>query len=199
MATATSTIKFTTGQYDRMIDAGVFAHPPGPDSPCADPLRVELIEGDIMMMSPIGSRHEEIVDRLNEWSGTVVSREVARIRIQQSLGIPDQASVPQPDVAWFRPLDYAAKRPDTSHTLLVIEVAETSLQYDLQEKAAVYASGGVPEYWVVDVASESVHLLRRPAAGRYAEKRVAGRGDTIAPLSQPEAALAVESLFVRRR
>lgn len=199
MATATSTVKFTTRQYDRMIDAGVFAHLPGPDSPCDEPLRVELIEGDIVMMSPIGSRHEEIVDRLNEWSGTVVSREVARIRIQQSLGIPGQESVPQPDVAWVQPRDYAANRPTASDTLLVIEVAETSLQYDLLEKAAVYASGGVPEYWVVDVAREIVHLFHRPGSDRYGEKRAAGRGDTIAPLSQPEATLAVESLFVQRR
>lgn len=152
-----------------------------------------------MMMSPIGSRHEEIVDRLNEWSGAVVSRQVARIRIQQSLGIPGQESVPQPDVAWVQPRDYTTKRPDASDALLVIEVAETSLQYDLQEKAAVYASGGVPEYLVVDLASEVVHLFRHPASSGYAEKRVAGRGDTIAPLSQPEAGLAVESLFVRRR
>jgi len=199
MATATSTVKFTTEQYDLMIDAGVFAHSWGADSPGVGPLRVELIAGDIMMMSPIGSRHEEIVDRLNEWSGAVVSRQVARIRIQQSLGIPGQESVPQPDVAWVQPRDYTTKRPDASDALLVIEVAETSLQYDLQEKAAVYASGGVPEYLVVDLASEVVHLFRHPASSGYAEKRVAGRGDTIAPLSQPEAGLAVESLFVRRR
>ena len=199
MATATSTVKFTTSQYDLMIDAGVFARQLAADASSAEPARVELIEGDIIMMSPIGSRHEEVVDRLNEWSHAAVDRRVARVRIQQSLGIPGQESVPQPDVAWVEPRDYAAQRPDARNTLLVIEVAETSLQYDLHEKAAVYAAGGVPDYWVVDVANETVHLLRGPVGPAYAERQTAGRGDVIAPLVQPEATLAVDSLFTRRR
>lgn len=199
MATATSTVKFTTSQYDLMIDAGVFARQLAADASSAEPARVELIEGDIIMMSPIGSRHEEVVDRLNEWSLAAVDRRVARVRIQQSLGIPGQESVPQPDIAWVEPREYAAQRPDARNTLLVIEVAETSLQYDLHEKAAVYAAGGVPDYWVVDVAKQTVHLLRRPVGRVYTERQTAGRGDVIAPLVQPEATLAVDSLFTRRR
>ncbi len=198
MATATPTLKFTIGQYDLMIEAGVFARPPAGGEPLAEPPRVELIEGEIVMMSPIGSRHEEIVDRLNEWSTAVAPRGVARVRIQQSLGIPGRQSVPQPDVAWVRPRDYAARRPEAADALLVIEVAETSLQYDLGEKAAVYAAGGVADYWVVDVAAEIVHVLRHPGPVAYAEHRVAGRGESITPLAHPEAVLAIESLFAAR-
>jgi Uma2 family endonuclease len=199
MATATPTLKFTIGQYDLMIEAGVFARPPAAGELLAEPPRVELIEGEIVMMSPIGSRHEEIVDRLTAWSFQCLPREAARVRIQQSLGIPGRQSVPQPDVAWVQPRDYAARRPEAAEALLVIEVAETSLHYDLGEKAAVYAAGGVPDYWVVDAAAEIVHVLRRPGPLAYAEHRVAGRGESIAPLVRPEAVLVVESLFASRR
>jgi Uma2 family endonuclease len=198
MATATPTLKFTIEQYDLMIEAGVFARPPVPREPLQEPPRVELIEGEIVMMSPIGSRHEEIVDRLAAWSFRCLPEDVARARIQQSLGIPGRQSVPQPDVAWVQPRDYAARRPEAADALLVIEVAETSLSYDLGEKAAIYAAGGVPDYWVVDAAAEIVHILRMPGPLAYAERRVAGRGELIAPRVRPDAVLAVESLFGRR-
>lgn len=199
MASVAPPLKFTIGQYDLMIAAGVFSQPPAPGEPLAGPRRVELIEGEIVMMSPIGPRHEEIVDRLNEWSVGAVTRGEARVRIQQSLGIPGQQSVPQPDVAWVRPRDYATRRPEADDALLVIEVAETSLPYDLGEKAAVYAAGGVIDYWVVDAAAETVHVLRQPGPVAYAEHRVVSRGESIAPLTRPDATLAVESLFAPRR
>jgi Uma2 family endonuclease len=198
MATATPTLKFTIGQYDLMIEAGVFARPPAPGEPLLEPPRVELIEGEIVMMSPIGSRHEEIVDRLTAWSFRCLPQDAARVRIQQSLGVPGRHSVPQPDVAWVQSRDYAAKRPGAADALLVIEVAETSLSYDLGEKAAIYAAGDVADYWVVDVAAEIVHVLRRPGPLAYAEHRVAGRGESLTPLARPEATLAVDSLFAAR-
>ena len=198
MATAAPTLKFTIGQYDLMIAAGVFAQPPAPGAAVAEPPRVELIEGEIVMMSPIGPRHEEIVDRLNEWSVGAVTRGEARVRIQQSLGIAGRQSVPQPDVAWVQPRDYAAKRPEAADALLVIEVAGTSLQHELGEKAEVCAAGGVTEYWVVDATAEVVHVLGRPGPRAYAEHRVVAGGESIAPLARPEALLAVESLFARR-
>ena len=198
MATATPTLKFTVEQYDLMVGAGVFSRPPAADTPGGDVPRVELLEGEIVMMSPIGPRHEEIVDRLNEWSAAAAPRGVARIRVQQSLGIPGRQSVPQPDIAWVRPRDYAASRPQAGDALLVIEVAETSLRYDLGEKAAVYAAGGVPEYWVVDPAAEVVRRLRTPGMAAYAERRVFVRGESLAPLAWPEATLTVDSLYAPR-
>jgi Uma2 family endonuclease len=199
MATAAPPLKFTIGQYDLMIAAGVFSQPPAPGEPFAGPRRVELIEGEIVMMSPSGPRHEEIVDRLNEWSVGAVTRGEARVRIQQSLGIPEQQRVPRPDLAWVRPRDDATRRPEADDALLVIEVAETSLPYDLGGKAAVYAAGDVIDSWVVDVVAETVHVVRRPGPVADAEHRVVGRGESIAPRARPEAILAVESLFAPRR
>lgn len=203
MATAAPTLRFTIEQYDLMIDAGVFATPETAGGPSGQPPRVELIHGEIVMMSPIGPRHEEIVDRLMAWSFACVPPELVRIRIQQSLGIPGHDSVPQPDVAWVQPRGYATERPRAADAILVIEVAESSVRYDLAEKATLYASGGVPEYWVVDAAEQSIHVLRSPGTHGYAEHRVAGRGESITPLAAataglPHASLAVDTLFEPR-
>ena len=198
MATSSPTIRFTIGQYDQMIAAGVLTQPAWSSGPGGDAPRIELVEGEIVMMSPIGPQHEEIVDRLNAWSSQVVALAVARVRIQNSLAISGRQSVPQPDVAWVRPQDYASRRPDAADSLLVIEVAETSLRYDLDEKAVIYAAGGVPEYWVVDAAGETVHVLRSPGPQGYAEHLVATRGERISPVAFPDATLSVDSLFFTR-
>jgi|LakMenEpi03Aug12_release.lakeMendotaPanAssembly.Ray.scaffolds.fasta_scaffold214360_2 Uma2 family endonuclease len=200
MATATPTLRFTADQYDLMIRAGVFASPTGAGALPDQPPRVELIRGEIVMMSPIGPRHEELVDRLAAWSFASVPPGMVRIRIQQSLGIPERDSVPQPDVAWVRPRDYGAERPRAADALLVIEVADTSVQFDLGEKAALYAAGGVADYWVVAAAEQVIHVLRSPRPPGYAVHRVVGRGETITPLASAtlgasQASLAADLLF----
>lgn len=203
MATAAPTLKFTIDQYDLMIAAGVFVTPGTAGVPTGQPPRVELIHGEIVMMSPIGPRHEEVVDRLTAWSFACLPPGVIRVRIQQSLEIPGHDSVPQPDVAWVRPRGYATQRPRATDAVLVIEVAESSVRHDLGEKAALYAAGGVPEYWVVDVAEQIVHVLRSPGMRGYAEHRVVGAADSIAPLvastaEHSHASLAAAMLFEPR-
>ena len=190
MATATPTLRFTIEQYDRMIDAGVFVTSETTGAPPGQPTGVELIRGEIVMMSPIGPRHEELVDRLAAWSFACVPPGVSRIRIQQSLGIPGHDSVPQPDIAWVQPRGYATERPRATDALLVIEVAESSVRYDLGEKATLYASGGVPEYWVIDMAEQIIHVLRSPGMSGYAEHQVVSRGESIMPLASGTAGLS---------
>jgi len=198
MATATPTIKFTIEQYDLMIDAGVFATPEAAGAPPGQPPRVELMHGEVVMMSPIGPRHEDLVDRLTAWSFACVPPGVIRIRVQQSLGIPGHDSVPQPDIAWVQPRGYATERPRATDAILIIEVAESSVRYDLGEKATLYASGGVPEYWVVDAAEQRIHVLRSPATRGYAEHRVVGRGESITPLAAATSGLSPVSLAVEK-
>lgn len=200
MATATPTLRFTADQYDLMIRAGVFVSPTDAGALPAQPPRVELIRGEIVMMSPIGPRHEELVDRLAAWSFASVPPGLVRIRIQQSLGIPGIDSVPQPDVAWVRPRGYAVERPRAADALLVIEVADTSVQFDLGEKAALYAAGGVTDYWVVDAADQVIHVLRSPGPPGYAVHRLVRRGEAITPLASAalgasQASLAADLLF----
>src|SRR5579862_5456512 len=98
----------------------------------AEPVRprLELIEGEILTMSPIGPSHEDLVDVLNEWSITNLPRKSVRVRIQNSVGIPALDSAPQPDVAWVKRGDYSGGRPQPGAVLCIIEVADSSLDYE---------------------------------------------------------------------
>src|SRR5882724_2509947 len=114
MSTAT---RITVADYDRMITDGHFATGPKRH-------RIELIDGELRPMSPIGPIHERLVDILNEWSLTNLPREAAWVRIQNSIGIPELDSAPEPDVCWVRRRDYSTGRPLPADVLLVIEVSD---------------------------------------------------------------------------
>jgi len=178
----------TLAMYDRMIAAGVFD--PAEDHP------LELIGGDLHMMSPIGDRHADAVDWLARWSQLVVDSEAILVRIQNPLGMPGSESAPQPDIAWVTFRRYADRRPRPEEVSLIIEVADTSLEFDTTVKAGLYAAAGIADYWVVDLVSRAVIVFRDPRAGRY-ETRLTHRGDiAVRPLARPEAALTPAELFV---
>jgi Uma2 family endonuclease len=178
------------GQYDRMISAGVFA-------PLADGRRhrIELIEGELREMSPIGPVHENLVDLLNEWSMRIRPRGQVRVRIQNSVGIPELDTAPEPDVAWVNDRSYASGRPEPADILLIIEVADSSLEYDCGEKSEIYAAAGIADYWVVNIPDDCVHVYRQPDRGRYPTLITFSSGDEIHPLAFPEIALPVSLLF----
>ena len=108
--------RLTVAEYDRMLHAGVFDRG----------RRVEFIAGEIREMTPIGPEHETTVDRLARWSFRNLDDESVLIRIQQSLGLPNADSVPQPDLIWVRPGDFTQARPTVDDVLLVVEVAEST-------------------------------------------------------------------------
>lgn len=178
------------GQYDRMIAAGVFA--PRPDGRRH---RIELIEGELRDMSPIGPPHETVVDTLTEWSIEHAPRNAVRVRIQNSIGIPNLDTAPEPDIAWVKRRDYSTGRPTPSDILLIIEVADSSLEYDCGEKAEIYAAAGIADYWVVNIPDECIHVYRDPERGRYRTMTTVSPGDEIHPLAFPDVALAVSLLF----
>jgi Uma2 family endonuclease len=176
--------RFTAKEYGRMVEAGILQEDD----------RVELLEGEIVEMAPIGSRHAACVDRLNRlFSDGLRGRTI--VRVQSPIWLGDY-SEPQPDLALLRPRSdfYSTSHPGAGDTLLVVEVADTSADYDRQVKLALYAQAGILEAWLVDLASGSVELHRAPGPAGYREVQRAGVGHTIAPLAFPELALQVSGI-----
>lgn len=149
--------QLTAEQYHRMGEAGVFA----PDA------RVELIEGEVIDMAPIGTRHWAAVNRLGRMLNTAV-RTKAIVSVQSSFRL-SRLSEPEPDIAIFKPRDdfYATALPTGADTLLVIEVSDTTLDYDVKVKAPLYARHGVADYWVFDLQAPTLCVFREPRGGVY--------------------------------
>lgn len=179
--------RLTIGDYDRMIATGVFDGP--------NKRRIELIRGELREMSPIGPLHEEIVDFLNKWSFEQLPRGEVRTRIQNSVGVPELDSAPEPDVAWVEEKSYASGRPTVEDVLLIIEVAESSLAYDRGEKAELYAEAGVRDYWVVDISERCAEVRRDPHNRHYRSLQTFSEGDEVRSLTFPDVGLPVASLF----
>jgi Uma2 family endonuclease len=179
--------RFSLSEYDHMIECGVFDASRG--------RRIEFIRGKIREMTPIGSVHEEVLDRLNEWSFKRGPIGRCRVRIQESLGIPGSESAPEPDLAWVLRQDYSQERPHAVHALLVVEVAESSLAYDRGEKAHLYAEAGIADYWVVNIPDRSIEVHREPKEGRYQSIRAYAAEEEVRPLAFLEAALRPSMLF----
>src|SRR5438874_1207991 len=127
--------RISVEQYDRMVSAGVFDGP--------NHQRIELIHGELREMHAIGPEHEEIVDFLSDWSFTNVPKRRIRVRVQQSIGIPELRSVPEPDIGWVEQRSYSSGRPLAANILLLFEVAVSSLEFDRGEKANLYAAARV--------------------------------------------------------
>ncbi len=177
--------RFTVDDYYRMAEAGIL----GEDD------RVELIEGEILEMSPIGGRHMACVNRLTRVFVPAVG-DAAIVSIQNPIRL-DNRSEPQPDLVLMRPKDdyYASGHATPADVLLVVEVADSSIEFDRQIKAPLYARHAVPELWVVDLGRDHVMVYREPAATGYATTQVFRRGDTISPGTVPELQIAVVDIL----
>jgi len=177
--------RFTVDEYHRMAKAGIL----GEDD------RVELIEGEIVQMTPIGSRHAACVMRLIRLFSTQPRPDVL-VNAQNPVRISEY-SEPQPDVALlrYRPDFYAGSHPGAEDVLLLVEVAETSAEYDRQVKVPLYGRGGIREVWLVDLATEAVEVYRKPSPEGYKEVRRLGRGQTLSPEALPDLTLAVDAIL----
>ena len=151
--------RFTREDYHTMAEAGIL----GEDD------RVELIAGEIIVQMPIGSAHASAVKRLNQLLTRVADGRCI-ISVQDPVAL-DLFSEPEPDLALLRPRPdyYANAHPGPADVLLIIEVADTSLAFDREEKIPLYAAAGIPEVWLVDLADRSLCVFRRPDHGTYAE------------------------------
>lgn len=180
--------RFSLAEYDRMIAADVFDE--------RRQRRVELIRGEVRDMLPIGPPHESAVDFLTRWSASVTPADRVRIRVQNSVGLPPLDSAPEPDVAWVKERKgYGRSRPRSNDVLLIIEVAESSLDYDRGEKAELYAAARTQDYWVVNLIDDCVDVFREPRRGRYRNLHTFVAGQQVHPLALPKAVLSVSDLF----
>jgi Uma2 family endonuclease len=159
--------RFTVDEFHRMGEAGILSEDD----------RVELINGEIVEMTPIGSRHATCVRRLDRWLHRLVGEE-AVVSAQQPLALANDGE-PIPDIALLRPRDdeYAEAHPTGTDALLVIEVADSSVLYDRNAKSRLYAASGVPEYWVVDLTRNAVVVFQDARNGQYADERDYRRGE----------------------
>ncbi|TVQ35667.1 MAG: Uma2 family endonuclease [Geminicoccaceae bacterium] len=171
--------------YYRMAEAGILA----PDD------RVELIEGDVIDMVPIGSEHAGQTMRLVRVFAGAVAREQVLLSVQGPLRL-DAINEPQPDLALLRPRadSYRRSHPSAVDVLLVIEIAGSSLDYDRGVKRDLYARHLVPEYWIVDLVGRAIEVFRAPTSGGYTETlRVAG--GRLRPVLVADTELDVGELF----
>jgi Uma2 family endonuclease len=175
--------RFSIEEYETMAATGILAEDD----------RVELIDGEIVEMSPIGDLHAAAVATLtNLLKNRVGDR--AWLWVQGPVRVPPR-SKPQPDVALLRVRAYRHEGATTSDALLFIEVADTSLQYDRTVKLRLYAHAGIPEYWIADVNTDTLEVYRSPSGDGYANRQVLGHGESIAPLAFPDAAIPIDAIF----
>lgn len=185
MAVEFKRYRFTVDEYYRMAEAGIFDE----DS------RVELLDGEIIEMPPIGSGHADSVDASNL---TLVRRfgDVARVRVQNPVRL-DAHSEPEPDVALVRLRErpYREAHPGPEDVYLLVEVADTTLATDRRLKLPLYAKAGIPEILLVDLQNDAVHVHREPTPDGYRLVRTLRRGDRVAPLAFPDRDLHVADLL----
>ena len=183
---ATARRLFTREEYHRMGEVGILK----PTD------RVELIRGEIVEMSPIGSRHIAFVNNLTQ---LLVVRLAGRaiVSVQNPVALADDTE-PQPDLAILRLRTepaYKEVEPYGSDTLLLIEVAESSLSYDRSTKLRLYAEFGIPEYWLVIGPAESIDVYRDPDAGGYRDVRRVSGDATVTLQAFPDVALTLAEIF----
>jgi Uma2 family endonuclease len=179
--------KITSDEYERMIAEGRFDP--------SDPQRYELIEGEILTMSPIGPQHDYAIEALSDWSHENRPKGQVTVRAQAAIGIPSLASVPQPDLFWVRRKVYLMSRPQASDLLWLVEVSDSTLSYDRGRKSKIYAKAGVADYWIVNIPDQCIEVRRDPKGDFYQSIQTFRAGDLIALLAFPEIRFAVDTVF----
>lgn len=184
---SSAVVRFTLDEYDRMIEHDVFDETRG--------RRMELIHGELREMIPPNPPHEDVIDLLDAWSHENAPRSLVRIRVQNSIGIQPLDSAPQPDLAWVTKKSYRAARPQPADALLVIEVSDSTVEYDSGEKAGLYARAGIADYGVVNIPRQCIEIFRDPHQGTYHTRQTVPVGESVRPLAFPDLELPVSILF----
>ena len=176
---------FSVSDYARMRETGILKEDD----------RVELIDGEVRLMSPIGPLHAAIVNRLT----ALINRQVgdsAILSVQNPIQLHDY-SEPQLDLTLLQPRDdfYAQAHPRPDDVLLVIEIADTSIEYDRDEKIPRYAEAGIAEAWLIDVSSQAIEQYTQPRNGGYRNKLIVTFDEIISAQTVSQLQIAVERIF----
>jgi Uma2 family endonuclease len=177
---------FTVTDYHKMAEAGILNEDD----------RVELIEGEIVEMSPIGFRHLAQVDHLNVlFMRGLLDKAIVRVQGSVRLNIHSE---PQPDLVLlrWRADFYKNTAAGPEDILLIVEVADSSLAYDRDVKAPLYARAGVAEFWLIDLNAESIDVYRGPAPDGFREMFKAQGNDPLSPLAFPKLVLSCKEILI---
>ncbi len=186
MATVNPTKHLTNlDEWRRLGEAAIFP----PES------RVELINGEILDMAPIGFYHAGHLKRINKLFTRLVPDNII-ISVQDPLQLGD-FSEPEPDFILLKPNDdfYSSRHPNADDVLLLIEVADTSLKFDQNQKLHLYALHNIPEYWLLNLNDSSLEVYRKPNGDVYAEKTTLRAGDTLTLSQLPEITVRISDIL----
>jgi Uma2 family endonuclease len=176
--------RWTVDAYYRAYEAGVFGAA----------ARVELLDGEVVRMCPIGNRHYVVSGILDEWLSKTSEPDHWASEAKPISLSPH--SEPEPDFAVIRGRPRQMRRkPRPDEVVLVVELSDSSLRIDAGPKALLYAEAGISEYWVVDLEGRRVVVHRSPSDAGYREIRLVGVEGSVSPAFRPEMALAVSELI----
>ena len=183
--TARKNRKFTVAEYYRMAEVGILHTGE----------RVELIDGVIVEMAPIGKAHASGVKKANRLFSQGLERQIT-VGVQDPVDLGTYAEL-QPDLSIlrFREDAYARFHPRPEDILLIIEVSDSTLAHDREVKVAIYGRAGVPETWIVNLAEDSLERFWEPGPEGYARRSIHRRGEKISPIALPDLEVAVEDLL----
>lgn len=179
--------QFTVDEYHELARLGFF----GPDG--GEDARVELIDGEIVVMSPIGRKHSTCVNQFAKRIGRLIGDELL-MSVQNPILLGDNAE-PQPDLVVAR--DHGPDGPKIvpADVLLLIEVADSTLLYDRNVKLPLYAAAGIPEVWIADLNGGRILRYADPRGGRYQDTAQARHGETLASLTLPAITIVVDDVL----
>lgn len=176
---------FSVGDYLCLAESGILQ----------ESERIELIRGEIVTMSPIEVPHASTLNRL-VWLLTSALGKQVIVSIQNPVQLSEE-SMPQPDVAVLRLRDhfYSEHHPKPEDTLLIIEVADTSLRYDRRIKAPLYSAAGIADYWIINLQARQIEVYRDPRPNGYRTVTYYALGETLPPLAFPDVVLKVDEVL----
>ena len=185
MSVQTQKRLFTVQEYHLMSEAGVFG----------DRERVELIEGEIIQMAAIGTRHASCVKRLNR-RFSVIPEEIAILGVQDPIQLTERTE-PQPDVVLLQPRAdyYETAHPIPSEVLLLVEVSDSTVNFDRDVKVPNYARSGIQEVWLWDLEANCLEVYREPTANGYTSIQKFERGEIVSPLAFPNFQVSVNLIL----